>query len=138
MLCNSETWYNITKAELNLLETIDVMLLRRILRAPKSTPKEMLFLELGCLPYTEIIQKRRLMFLHYILHEDTNPMVQKFVEAQMKNPTPKDWVTTVGDDLKELGSNVTFADIRTMSKGKFKSMLKLNIKKKAIKELEKR
>ena len=26
MLCNSETWYNITKAELDLLETVDVQL----------------------------------------------------------------------------------------------------------------
>ena len=78
------------------------------------------------------------MFLHYILHEDPNSMVHQFFEAQMKNPTPKDWVTTVGNDLKELDMNVTFADIRTMSKGKFKSMLKLNIKKKAIKELEKK
>ena len=138
MLCNSETWYNITKAELNLLETIDVMLLRRILKAPKSTPKEMLFLELGCLPYKEIIKKKRLMFLQYILHEDPSSMVHKYFEAQMRNPTPKDWVTTVGNDLKELGMNVNFADIKAMSKGKFKSMLKLNIKKKAIMELEKK
>ena len=34
MLCNSETWYNITKAELDLLETVDVQLLRSILKAP--------------------------------------------------------------------------------------------------------
>ena len=34
MLSNSEAWYNITKAELSLLETVDVMLLRKILNAP--------------------------------------------------------------------------------------------------------
>ena len=44
MLCNSEAWYNITNTELNLLETIDLRLLRKILNAPKSTPKEMLYL----------------------------------------------------------------------------------------------
>ena len=47
MLCNSEAWVNLTNAELELLETVDVMLLRNILNAPVSTPKEMLFLELG-------------------------------------------------------------------------------------------
>ena len=47
MLFNCEAWYNITSAEMNLLETVDLMLLRGILKAPKSTPKEMLFLELG-------------------------------------------------------------------------------------------
>ena len=36
LLCNSEAWFNLTKAELNLLETVDVALLRSILKAPKS------------------------------------------------------------------------------------------------------
>ena len=42
MLSNTESWYNITIAEMNLFETIDEMLLRKILGAPKSTAKEML------------------------------------------------------------------------------------------------
>ena len=62
MLCNSEAWYNLTISELNLLETVDEMLLRKLLNTPKSTPKEMLYLELGCLPYRVLIKKRRLMF----------------------------------------------------------------------------
>ena len=49
VLCNSEAWYNITNAELEYLETADLLLLRKILNAPKSTPREMLFLELGCI-----------------------------------------------------------------------------------------
>ena len=68
VLFNSEVWYNITNSELELLETVDLMLLRGILKAPKSTPKEMLFLELGLVPFREIIRKRRLGFLHYILN----------------------------------------------------------------------
>ena len=43
MLFNSEAWYNITKAELDLFETIDLLLLRQLLNAPKGTPKEMIF-----------------------------------------------------------------------------------------------
>jgi hypothetical protein len=37
MLCNTKRWYNITKAKMNLFETIDEMLLRKILGEPKST-----------------------------------------------------------------------------------------------------
>ena len=44
MLFICEAWYNITKSELDLLETVDLMLLKGILQAPKSTPKEMLHL----------------------------------------------------------------------------------------------
>ena len=55
ILCNSEAWFNITKVELDLIETVDLMLLRNILRAPKSVPKEILFLELGILPLRDLI-----------------------------------------------------------------------------------
>ena len=116
MLCNSESWYHITLAEMKLLETADVLLLRKILNAPKATPVEMLYLELGCIPYQELIQKRRLMFLYYILHEDPKSMIFKFFEAQRKNPTRKDWVTTIKNDLEELNINLQFEEIMKMKK----------------------
>ena len=56
MLCNSEAWYNMTVAEYDYLETVDVMLMRNILNAPQATPKEMLYLELGCIPFRHIIK----------------------------------------------------------------------------------
>ena len=40
-------WYNISDAEMKYLETADILLLRKILNAPRTTPIEMLFLELG-------------------------------------------------------------------------------------------
>ena len=40
MLCNAEAWYNLTKSELSLLETIDVLFLRKLLKAPKCTPQK--------------------------------------------------------------------------------------------------
>ena len=40
MLCNSEAWYNVTSAELDLIETVDLLMLRSILKVPNSTPKE--------------------------------------------------------------------------------------------------
>ena len=45
MLCNSEAWYNNTKKEMELLETVDTSLFWRILNAPKYTAKEMLYFE---------------------------------------------------------------------------------------------
>ena len=84
MLFNSEAWYNITKAELDLFETIDLLLLRQLLNAPKGTPKEMIFLELGCIPFREMIRERRLGFLHYILNEDCNSVISRCFQAQLK------------------------------------------------------
>ena len=80
MLTNSEAWYNVTKAELDYLETVDLLLLRSILKAPKTTPKEMLYLELGCVPLRNLIQKRRISFLYYLLHQEPNSMLYKILE----------------------------------------------------------
>ena len=79
MLTNSEAWYTVSKAELDYLETVDELLLRRILKAPKATPKEVLYLELGCVPLRNLIQKRRILFLYYLLHKDPGSMLYKFL-----------------------------------------------------------
>ena len=93
-------------------------------------------MELGCLPYKELVQKRRLLFLQYILNEDPDSIVAKFLKTQTMNPTKKDWVSTVKKDLENLDLNVTFEDIKVMKKSSFKNMLKQSIEKKALKDLE--
>ena len=127
MLFHSEAWYNITKAELDLLETVDVMLLRGILKTPTSTPKEMLFLELGVVPLREIIRQRRFGFLFYILQENPNSMVSRFFEAQRQNPTPKDWVKTILTDIREPELDMKFEEIRKIKKELFMNTVKRNI-----------
>ena len=102
MLFNSEAWYNVTSKELELLETIDLSLLRQLLKAPKGTPKEMFYLELGIIPFRDIILGRRLNFLHTILNEDPKSLIHRFFQAQYKYKTKKDWVTSVQNDLEYL------------------------------------
>ena len=89
-----------------------------MLRAPWSTPKEMLFLELGCIPLREIIRKRRILFLQYILKQDSQSMIYKFLETQIKNRKSKDWITQVLQDIKELELDVNLENIKQMKKVK--------------------
>ena len=139
ILFNSEAWYNVTNSELDLLETIDVEFLRKLLNAPRGTPKEMLFLELGCIPLREIIIERRLEFLHYILNGDEESMVNKFFKSQLKNKTKKDWVNSVLDDLESLGlADLSWEHIRSMKKGIFMNLVKEKIEVKAFENLEKK
>ena len=84
-----------TKSELDLLETVDVQLLRNILKAPKTTPKEILYLELGCIPFRELLRKRRIPFCQYILKQSPDSMMFKFLETQIKTRKPKDWISQV-------------------------------------------
>ena len=135
VLCNSEAWFNLTKADLNMIETIDLEYLRKILKAPISTPKEILFLELGVLPLREIIKQKRLNFLFYIIKQKSESMIKRVFEAQVKSRTKKDWISTVLTDMEQLGVNSTFADIQQMSKGEWKTMIKRSIEDKAFQNL---
>ena len=58
MLFNSESWYNVTEKELELLEIVDLLFLRKLIGAPKSTPKEMLYLERGLIQFKDIIREK--------------------------------------------------------------------------------
>ena len=136
VLCNSEAWFNLTKAELNLIETVDLELLRKILKAPQSTPKESLFLELGVMPLRQIIIQRRMNFLFYIIRQKNESMLARVFNTQMKHRTSKDWVTMVLKDIKELELNINFVDMKHMTKNEWRNMIKKSIKKKALKELD--
>ena len=81
-----------------------------------STPKEMVYLELGLIPLREIIKQRRLNFLHYILTQDEATIIYKVFQKQNQQRHKKDWVSRVVMDLNELGLNVTFEEIQKTSK----------------------
>ena len=62
ILYNAEAFYNLTDAELNLIETVDLMFLRQLMNVPKTTPKEMFFLKLGCAPLQQVITEKIFSF----------------------------------------------------------------------------
>ena len=53
--------------------------------------------------FRHIIKQRRLGFLHYILNENSESMMYRFLQAQLKNRTIRDWASKVMEDLKSLG-----------------------------------
>ena len=132
VLCNSEAWYNITAEERDKLEQADEMLLRRILECPSSTPKEMLYLELNCLPIRFIIMSRRLNYLSSILREDKSSLIFRFLQAQLKNPTKNDWGQTVISDLKAIGFEQKLSEIVDITCETFKNVIQVGILKVAL------
>jgi hypothetical protein len=93
-------------------------------------------MELGLVPFREIIRKRRLGFLHYILNESKESVINKVFESQRKNKTSKDWVTTVLKDLKEIDLDLSFEQIEKMKKGLFMNTVKRKTNHKALLYLE--
>ena len=55
------------------------------------------------------------MFLHYLLNEDENSLVYKFLKVQDMNPSRNDWTVTVRKDLKFLNLSENFEETTEIS-----------------------
>ena len=135
ILWNIETWYNLSSKEIEDLELIDRMLLKRIFGVPSSTPTAYLYLELGIAPLRYVIQGRRSMFLHYIITRKEDDLLYKFFKAQLREPTTNDWCTQVKLDLEDLGIEEDFDFIKSLSKSQMSKMVKEAYKQKAFDDL---
>ena len=102
-----------------------------ILEAPSSTPKVSLYLEMGCVPIRFIIKNRRLMFLHYILHQNESSLLFKFFKAQLDSPVKGDWSEQVFFDIREINLQVSLQEIKRLSKETFRVKVKKAIDKMA-------
>ena len=103
MMNNIEVWHAIKSTEVEALEKLDRMLLKRILKAPLTTPKESFYLELGIMPVGIILKTRRILYLHYLLNRPRTEMLAQVFWAQWHEPYKGDWVTLVRQDLVDLG-----------------------------------
>ena len=118
LLTNAEAWYNLIQADIDILESVDEGLLRKILEAPCSTPKEMLYLELGVVPIRYIIKERRLNFLWYILNEDEEAMISMVLKKQLETTVTGDWRDTCKKDLEVLGIGLIMKALEYLNKTK--------------------
>ena len=89
------------------------------------------------IPIRFILMSRRLNFLHYILNEDEDSLLRNFFTAQRQSPVKGDWVTTVTNDMRELGINLTMEEIAGTSKLRFKEIIKNKVEMKALQYLTK-
>ena len=74
------------------------------------------------------LMSRKLNFLHYILNEDEDSLIHKFFTAQCRNPVKGDWVMTVKEYLSDLDINMTFEQMKSMSKQSYKNMVKEKVR----------
>ena len=128
VLTNSETWYVLSKKNIEDIENIDKVLLRNILSTGQNTPIPILYLELGCLKIETILKCRRLNFLHYLLSSDKNNSLYKFFDTQWRFPSKNDWTLTVKKDLKDFGIDENLQLIKQKSKEFFKKFIRIKAK----------
>ena len=131
MLFNCEAWNCITEKQVEILEELDLMLMRKVMKSNVKTAKESFYLESGCLPIRFVIAKRRLMFLWNILKRDKKEMIRKVYEAQKVEGLKDDWAETVRIDKLYYDIKLSDEKISEMSKNMFKNLVDKAVKHKA-------
>ena len=124
ILTNVESWHGLSSAQIYQLETVDKLLLRKLLNTPVSTPTEAIYLELGILSIGTIIKARRLNFLHYLVTRSESEMVKKVFLLQWYRPVQGDWSLSARQDLRAFGMDENLETIKCISKDSFKNMIK--------------
>ena len=135
ILTNAEIWYNVKQSEIEEIEELDRLLLRKIFGTKSSCPREALFLESGAIPLGIIIKSRRLNYLNYLLKESPESMLSQFFLAQWNNEVKNDWTAQVRMDLDDFGIPVDLEYVKSISKESFKRLVKVKSLEFALSEL---
>ena len=134
----SETYYYLKESEIRQIERIEESFMRKLLKTSKGCPIIQIYLELGQIPARFEIIKLRLFFLKYILNQDQESKIFKFLKLQMEKPVRFDWASTCKQDLKKLKMNISFEDIRNMPVKPFRNLFRNKCKELALEYLTKK
>ena len=94
---------------------------------PFSYPQfnTMLYFLTGSIPLRFQIQRRRLVYLHHILNENKESLLQTFFEHQLKTRKAKDWTSKILKDIKEFEIVLSMDKIRTTPEREWKEKVKV-------------
>ena len=132
ILTNGEIWYGLSKSEVDELENLDTLLLRKILKTKCSVPAEYIYLELGCLNIGTILKARRVNYLHYLVTEGQENMLSKFFLTQWKYPAEDDWTLAVKEDLTDFGFQSDLKWVKSKSEWAFRNLVRQKTKEYAF------
>ena len=128
VLVNSEVWYKLTKSDIEEMEALDRILMKRIFSVPNSTPTSALYLESGCLTIGTVIKTRRLNYLQYLVKLPEREMLSRFFKCQWDNSNQSDWTTQVRADLADFKISMDLMEIKKKSTFSWKKSIRKKAK----------
>ena len=138
ILYGCETYYNLKECEMRQLEQIEEDFMRNLIKTTKGCPIIQLYIEFGQIPARFEVMKLRLFFLKYILNQDSESLISRFLQIQIEKPTKFDWISTCIKDLKQLKIEVSLEDIRNLPTNQFKKLIRKKCKELALEYLLKK
>ena len=137
ILYASETYYGLSEHQMRQIERIEEEFLRKLFKTSKGCPISQLYLESGHIPARFQIFKSRLLFLKYILEQDSKSLINRFFKLQLNHPIKGDWASSCLEDLKYLEIRIELEEIKEIKRNKFVNLINTSIKKKALEYLQK-
>ena len=132
---NVEVIHNISKKEIEMLDRVDLQLLRQSMMLSKKSTRSLILLELGLIPVEYIVKQKRINFLHHLLTSDEESLSKKVFLKQREFPVKGDYVILVNKDLDDFKISMTYEEIKDMSKQKFKELVKGRTEKASLEKL---
>ena len=95
----TEAMHNITKKDINRLESLDRQLIVKCLETSAKTVTCIMMLDLALIPIRFLIMKKRILYFHHLLKSDEQNLARQILIQQIANPLKKDWIMEVKKDL---------------------------------------
>ena len=137
LLLSAESWHKVFLYQIEKLEELDTIFLRKLFNCHSKTAKEFLISESGTIPIRFQISGRRLMYWKHILSIDKSELIYRVYSAQKLSPVQGDWVSLVEKDKEQYDMNLSDDEVRVMSKQKFKTYIKQKSEELTVKYLSK-
>ena len=135
LIFNSQAWDSLSKEDIDNITTIQLKYLKKTLEVASSTSNTLVFLELGILPVKYEINIKQLTFIHHILKLEENDPVKLVYREQVKYRHEKNWGNEIVTLLLKFKLPQDETEITNMEYSKWKEIVKTNVKRFALKEL---
>ena len=128
LLTNTETWVNITNAEMKRINQGHYQVLRKVFEQKESTPYYGILSETGYWPYSYVVVYKRLMYFHHLIHSDEGRITRRMIINQKNGAVKgKTWYGGVDEWLVKLKLENSVAKIMEIKKSAWKKEVKEKI-----------
>ena len=83
---NLEVAFNLTQKDYKILNDLDIQLLRGCLLLGAKSPQCLIFLELGFIPVSYLVKKKRVLYLFHLLTTDESTLVSQVFSKMISSP----------------------------------------------------
>ena len=120
MLSNSESWINLTEADIAKLTMPETLLQGRLLSVSGNSSKVFMSLELGIVPVKFVLMAKRINMLNYILNESIDSTMKEVYEALKCDSRKGDFYSLVQKDQKDINIQCEEAIMQQYSQSQWK------------------